>query len=44
MTEMNLIQAYGSYSAEKRIEIIRNNYPDFSEIVDGIHRRALLYD
>lgn len=29
MTEMNLIQAYGSSSAEKRIEIIRNNYPDF---------------
>lgn len=35
MTEMNLIQAYGSSSAEKRIEIIRNNYPDFLEIVDG---------
>ena len=35
MTEMNLIQAYGSSSAEKRIEIIRNNYPDFSEIIDG---------
>ena len=35
MTEMNLIQTYGSSSAEKRIEIIRNNYPDFSEIVDG---------
>ena len=35
MTEMNLIQAYGSSSAEKRIDIIRNNYPDFLEIVDG---------
>ena len=35
MTEMNLIQAYGSSSAEKRIEIIRNNYPNFLEIVDG---------
>ena len=35
MIEMNLIQAYGSSSAEKRIEIIRNNYPDFLEIVDG---------
>ena len=35
MTEMNLIQAYGSYSAEKRIEIIRNNYPHFLEIIDG---------
>ena len=35
MTDMNLIQAYGSSSAEKRIEIIRNNYPDFLEIVDG---------
>ena len=35
MTEINLIQTYGSSSAEKRIEIIRNNYPDFLEIVDG---------
>ena len=35
MTEMNLIQVYGSSSAEKRIEIIRNNYSDFSEIIDG---------
>lgn len=35
MTEMNLIQAYGSSSAEKRIDIIRNNYPNFLEIVDG---------
>lgn len=35
MIEMNLIQAYGNSSAEKRIEIIRNNYPDFSEIIDG---------
>ena len=35
MIEMNLIQAYGSSSAEKRIDIIRNNYPDFLEIVDG---------
>lgn len=35
MIEMNLIQAYGNSSAEKRIEIIRNNYPNFLEIVDG---------
>ena len=35
MIEMNLIQAYGNSSAEKRIDIIRNNYPNFLEIVDG---------
>lgn len=35
MTEMNLIQTYGSSSAEKRIEIIRNNYPNFLETIDG---------
>ena len=35
MTEMNLIQAYGNSSAEKRIDIIRKNYPNFLEIVDG---------
>lgn len=35
MIEMNLIQAYGNFSAEKRIDIIRNNYPNFLEIVDG---------
>lgn len=33
--DRNVIQAYGSYSAEKRIDIIRNNYPNFLEIVDG---------
>ena len=32
---MNLIQAYRNFSAEKRIDIIRNNYTNFLEIVDG---------
>lgn len=35
MIEMNLIQAYGNSSAEKRIDIIKNNYSNFLEIVDG---------
>ena len=35
MKETDLIQAYRSSSAEKRVEIIIKNYPKFLGIIDG---------